>query len=47
MEPEVALAPPVVALVVVHDPGVWFDESVAALAAQDYPNLRLVFLVTG
>ncbi|MEJ7720783.1 MAG: glycosyltransferase family 2 protein [Ilumatobacteraceae bacterium] len=47
MESEVALAPPVVALVVVHDPGVWFDESVAALAAQDYPNLRLVFLVTG
>ena len=42
-----ASAPPVVAVMVVHDPGPWFDEVLAALAAQDYPNLRLLFLLTG
>ncbi len=47
MESEASIAPPVVAVVVVHDPGVWFDETVASLAAQDYPNLRLVFVITG
>jgi GT2 family glycosyltransferase len=40
-------APPVVAVVVVHEPGPWFDEMLAGLAAQDYPNLRSVFLLTG
>jgi GT2 family glycosyltransferase len=39
-------APPVVAVVVVHEPGPWFDEVLAGLAAQDYPNLRFVFLLT-
>jgi len=47
VESEASIAPPVVAVVVVHDPGVWFDETVASMAAQDYPNLRLVFLITG
>ena len=44
--PDAPLAPPVVAVVVVHDPGPWFDESLAALAAQDYPNLNTLFLLT-
>jgi GT2 family glycosyltransferase len=38
-------AAPVVAVVVVHDPGPWFDEVIEAWADQDYPNLRLLFLV--
>ena len=35
----------VVAVVVVHQPGDWFDDSLAAFAAQDYPTLRWLFLV--
>jgi GT2 family glycosyltransferase len=31
---------------VVHEPGVWFAETLASLAAQDYPDLRLVALLT-
>lgn len=46
MEPETEQAPPVVAVVVVHDPGPWFETTLAALAAQDYPNLRFLFLTT-
>ena len=38
-------APPVVAVVVVHAPGPWFDECVESLAHQDYPALRTVFLI--
>ncbi len=45
MEPEIQLAPPVVAVVVVHDPGPWFAETLDALGAQDYPNLRYLFLI--
>ncbi len=45
MEPETPSAPPVVAVVVVHEPGDWFDETLEALARQDYPNLRMLFLV--
>lgn len=30
---------------VVHEPGDWFDETLRALADQDYPNLRSLFLV--
>ena len=41
------LAPSVVAVVVVHQPGPGFGEVVAALAGQDYPNLKTLFLVTG
>lgn len=41
------LAPPVVAVMVVHEPGAWFDEVLTALAAQDYTNLRCLFLVAG
>ncbi len=36
-----------VAVTVVHEPGPWFDDVLAGLRAQDYPNLRLLFLVTG
>ena len=35
-------APAVVAVVVAHDPGSWFEETMAALAAQDYPNLSIL-----
>src|SRR5690606_39908687 len=31
---------------VVHEPGDWFDETLQAVADQDYPNLRSLFLVT-
>ncbi len=47
MEPETQNAPPVVAVVVVHEPGSWFEETLDAFADQDYPNLRFLFLVTG
>jgi GT2 family glycosyltransferase len=40
------LAPPVVSVMVVHEPGTWFDETLRSLAAQDYPNLRTLFLLT-
>lgn len=36
------LVPPVVAVVVAHDPGPWFEETLAALVAQDYPNLAIL-----
>jgi GT2 family glycosyltransferase len=45
VEPEIPSAPPVVAVVVVHDPGDWFDGTLEAFARQDYPNLRMLFLV--
>ena len=41
------LAPSVVAVVVVHQPGAGFGEVVAGLANQEYPNLKTLFLVTG
>lgn len=47
VEPTGSLAPPVVAVMVVHEPGAWFEESLAALAAQDYGNLKCLFLVVG
>jgi GT2 family glycosyltransferase len=47
VEPDRQNAPSVVCVVVVHEPGEWFDETLAALAAQDYPNLRHLFLVDG
>ena len=40
------LVPSVVSVMVVHQPGDWFDETLEALAEQDYPNLRTLFLVT-
>ncbi len=44
VQPESPQAPPVVAVVVVHEPGPWFEETLEALADQDYPNLRFLFL---
>ena len=46
MEADQQLAPSVVAVMVVHEPGDWFDETLNALADQDYNNLRTLFLVT-
>jgi len=40
------IAPPVVAAMVVHEPGAWFAETVQALELQDYPNLQSLFFVT-
>ena len=39
------VAPPVVASMVVYQPGPWFVESLQALAAQTYPQLQTLFLV--
>ena len=46
METDPQLVPSVVSVMVVHQPGDWFDETLEALAEQDYPNLRTLFLVT-
>ncbi|HAP76444.1 MAG TPA: hypothetical protein DCR14_10210, partial [Acidimicrobiaceae bacterium] len=47
MEPTAPLAPPVVAVMVVHEPGPWFEQALAGLAAQDYANVKYLFLVAG
>jgi GT2 family glycosyltransferase len=56
VEPAGQLAPPVVAVMVVHDPdglavggrpGAWFDEVLAGLARQDYANLKTLVLIAG
>lgn len=47
MEPASQLAPPVVAVMVVSNPGDWFDEVLDGLAEQDYANLKSLFLVVG
>ncbi|MFN8040242.1 MAG: glycosyltransferase family 2 protein [Acidimicrobiales bacterium] len=36
------VAPPVVVVLVTHDPGAWFDETLASVAAQSYPNLTVL-----
>ena len=41
------LAPPVVAVVVAHDPGPWFAETLASIASQDYAELSVLVLDTG
>jgi GT2 family glycosyltransferase len=43
MEPS-SSAPPVVAVVVTCDPGPWLEETLASLAAQDYPNLSVLVI---
>ncbi|MFP5487239.1 MAG: glycosyltransferase, partial [Acidimicrobiia bacterium] len=45
METDLQLVPSVVSVMVVHEPGDWFDETLQALADQDYPNFRSLFLV--
>lgn len=42
-----SVAPPVVAVMVIHEPGTWFDDVLVALGRQDYPNLQTLVLVTG
>jgi GT2 family glycosyltransferase len=42
-----ARAPAVVAIVVTTDPGPWFDDTLQALAGQDYENLSVLVLVSG
>ena len=41
-----SLVPPVVAVLVTHDPGDWFDETLASLAAQNYPDLSVLVIDT-
>jgi len=43
---ETPSAPPVVAVVIAHDPGPSFDATLVSLAAQDYPALRVLVLDT-
>ncbi|MDG2112358.1 MAG: glycosyltransferase family 2 protein, partial [Actinomycetota bacterium] len=40
-------APPVVAVLVAHDPGDWFDEVLDSLVAQDYPRLGTLVIDSG
>ncbi len=39
-----SLAPPVVAVIVTHDPGPWFDATLASFASQDYAELSVLVL---
>ena len=41
------LAPPVVVALVAHDPGPWFEDALASLGAQDYPNLSVLVIDAG
>ena len=47
MSIEPNLAPPVVAVLVTKEPGVWFDEVLDGLVGQDYENLRVLVLDRG
>ena len=42
-----AVRPSVVAVLVTHDPGAWFDGTLAALAAQDHPVLHVLVIDAG
>jgi GT2 family glycosyltransferase len=39
---DAAALPPVVVVLVAHDPGWWFEETLASVAAQDYPNTSVL-----
>ena len=45
--PPAPLSPTVGVVVVARDPGDWFEEVLAGLAAQDYRNLRILVVDTG
>ncbi|HWG73016.1 MAG TPA: glycosyltransferase family 2 protein [Acidimicrobiales bacterium] len=45
MDPQPS-APPVVVVVVSTDPGDWFEECLASIAAQEYPNLSVLVVDT-
>jgi GT2 family glycosyltransferase len=42
-----ALYPPVVAVVVTRNPGAWFERTLAGMAAQDYPDLKVLVVDCG
>jgi GT2 family glycosyltransferase len=42
-----AVVPAVVVVMVAHNPGAWFDEALASVAAQDYPNASLLVIDSG
>lgn len=44
--PATSEAPPVVAVIVTHDPGPWFEEALASFREQDYPNLSVLVVDT-
>src|SRR4051794_23043262 len=44
---DVFAPPPVVVVVVTHDPGPAFEEALAAIASQDYPGLSVLVVDTG
>ena len=46
-EPTPETLPSVVAVVVTHDPGPWFDECLASLRDQTYDGLSVLVLDTG
>lgn len=43
----IEVAPAVVAVIVTRDPGPWFDEALAALGTQSYPNLSVLVVDLG
>ncbi|MEO6570034.1 MAG: glycosyltransferase family 2 protein, partial [Ilumatobacteraceae bacterium] len=45
METDPQLVPSVVSVMVVHEPDDWFEDTLVALAGQDYGNFRTLFLV--
>ncbi len=47
MDTDAQTAPPVVAVMVVHEPGPWFEDVLAGLDAQDYGNLRFLLMLVG
>jgi GT2 family glycosyltransferase len=47
VEADDVVTPPVVGVVVVHDAGDWLDVTIAALAAQEYPSLRWLWVING
>jgi GT2 family glycosyltransferase len=42
-----ALVPPVVVVMVTHDPGPWFEDSLASVVAQGYANASLLVIDSG
>ncbi|MEX1008863.1 MAG: glycosyltransferase, partial [Acidimicrobiia bacterium] len=42
-----ALYPPVVAVIVTCNPGAWFEDTLAGMAAQDYPDLTVLVVDCG
>jgi GT2 family glycosyltransferase len=44
---ETAAVPPVVVVMVAHDPGWWFEDVLASVAAQDYPNTSVLVVDAG